>query len=101
MVDTRDEENPGIPAVRGVDQTPFELLVEAVKGLGARIDDKVLLPEEVREIRRLLPQLQEMLENRRRSQWLWKRIGVFLLAAPAVGVVVQGLIKLLEWIRGQ
>lgn len=100
MVNTENDDDRDIP-VRGVDQSPFDLLVEAVKGLGARIDDKVLLPEEVREIRKLLPQLQEMLESRRRSQWLWKRIGIFFLAAPTLGAVWQGVIKLLEWIRSQ
>jgi hypothetical protein len=101
VVNTQHDDDRDKAPIRGVDQTPIELLMEAVKGLGARIDDKALLPEEVREFRRLLPQLQELLESKRRWQWIWKRVGAFLLAAPALGVAWQGVVKLLEWIRGQ
>ena len=92
---------------RSVDQTPAEMIMEAFKGLGARIDEagvrtKTLSPEEIREWREvLLPQIRELLKSRERNQWLWKRIGMFLMAAPAVGVILAGAARLLEWIRGQ
>jgi len=46
-------------------------------------------------------QLNEALEERRRTKWLLKLLGMFLLAAPAVAAVGQGFSKLVEWIRGQ
>jgi len=50
-------------------------------------------------------QLNEALEERRRTKWLLKLLGMFLLAAPAVAAVGQGFSKISEWIvawiRGQ
>jgi hypothetical protein len=92
---------------RGGDQTSADMILEAFKGLGARIDEagartKTLSPEEIRELREvLIPQLREMLKSRERTQWLWKRVGMFLLAIPALAALGQGLIQLLEWIRRQ
>ncbi len=94
------------PVIKGVDQTPADIIIEAFKGLGARIDklsghSGVLEPEEVREWRELRPKLRALVESRERRKWLLKQIGVFLLAAPAVGVILQGILKLLEWIKSQ
>ncbi len=60
-----------------------------------------LRPHEVEQIRELLPQIREMLETHRRTKWLLKLLGMFLLAAPAVAAVGQGFSKLIDWIRGQ
>jgi hypothetical protein len=82
---------------RGIDQTPAEIITEAFKGLGARIDEisgrpRSFSSDEIKEIR-------EMLEAHKRQQWLLKRGGMFLLAVPALAALWQGLSKLLEWIR--
>lgn len=60
-----------------------------------------LRPNEISLIRELLPQIREALEAQRRVRWLLKLIGMFLLAAPAVAAVGQGVQKILEWIRAQ
>lgn len=60
-----------------------------------------LRPHEVSEVRELLPQIKDMLEAHRRTKWLLKLLGMFLLAAPAVAAIGQGFSKLVEWIRGQ
>jgi len=60
-----------------------------------------LSPHEVVEIRDLLPHIKELLEANRRTKWLLKLVGMFLLAAPAVAAIGQGLSKIVDWIRGQ
>jgi transposase len=85
-------------AERLTDQERVKVLLEE---FNRRALSDGLTSYEVATIRELLPQIRELLESKRRSQWLWKRIGVFLLAAPAVGVVLQGAIKLLDWLRSQ
>lgn len=60
-----------------------------------------LRPHEVAEWRELAPQLKELLEAHRRTKWLLKMLGMFLLAAPAVAAVGQGFSRMIDWIKGQ
>ena len=60
-----------------------------------------LSQHEIAQIREFIPQMRSIIEERKRRQWLLKSIGMFLLAAPAVAALWQGLVKLVEWIRGQ
>jgi hypothetical protein len=115
---------PEEEAGRSVDQSPLELLAEVVKGLGARLDvvrgqseelleairsHESLRPDEVLELRNFvketLPQIQEILENRRNQKWFWKRVGLMFVGGPALVTMGAALwqlgIKLIEWIRSQ
>lgn len=58
-----------------------------------------LTPFERAQIKRLLPQIEDLLETHRRQKWLLKSIGMFLLAFPAVAGFWQGILKLVEWIK--
>lgn len=60
-----------------------------------------LKPHEVDEVRKLLPQIRDMMEGQRRVKWLLKSIGMFLLAAPALTAMWQLWSKFIELIRGQ
>jgi hypothetical protein len=85
-----------------LDQSPLGQLTIVVKRLAARLDKSDALdPHEVAELRELMPQVREMLESRRRSQWLWKRIGAAVFGGPAILALWQAGAKLIEWIRSQ
>lgn len=88
------------------DQPKIEQFSEVVRGLTEQLaklksHSDTLEPYEIAELRELLPQLKDILENRRRQQWLWKRIGAFLLGGPALLALWQAGTKLIEWIRSQ
>lgn len=94
--------------VESIGQSPIEVLTEVVKGLGARLDTfneyiDTLRPDEVAEIRKLLPQLADMIESRKRWKWFWGRVAAVFLGGPALVTMGAALwqlgVKIAEWIR--
>jgi hypothetical protein len=74
------------------------------EGRGLRYDSissDELTPYERAQFREMLPQIKELLETRRLNRRVWQSVGMFLLAAPAVTAMWQGLLKLVEWMRHQ
>jgi hypothetical protein len=83
------------------DNDDAERLKELIAEVNRRALYDDLRPHEVAELREILPKIKEMLESFNRIKWLLKLIGMFLLAAPAVAAVGQGISKMLGWIRQQ
>jgi len=86
-------------AVGSGSEEPAEQLKLLIDELNRRSMHDDLRPNEIMQIRELLPQMRELVEARKRLKWLLKSVGMFLLAAPAVTAVWQALIKIVEWIR--
>jgi hypothetical protein len=101
---------------RGIDQSPFEVLTEAVKGLGARLDRadeqlRSLSVDEIREFREfkillprlqaILPQIEDMIEARRFRIKVLKAIGATTLGFPAAWTIWQAILKGIDWIKHQ
>ncbi len=79
-------------------ETQIALLTRDVEHLIERVRDA---EDRVRELEKVkpAPELVEMLEAHRRQQWILKRIGMFLLGAPAIVAMWQGIQKLIEWVK--
>jgi RNA processing factor Prp31 len=86
-------------AVGSGSEEPAEQLQLLIDELNRRSMHDDLRPNEIMQIRELLPQIRELVEARKRLKWLLKSVGMFLLAAPAVTAVWQAFIKIVEWIR--
>jgi hypothetical protein len=80
-------------------QDDQERLQELIEQFNRNALHDKLTSYEVVELRALIPQIKEVLESQRRLKWLFKLLGMFLLAAPAVAAVAQGFSKLVEWVQ--
>lgn len=76
-----------------------ERLNRLIDDINERAMHDNLRPHEVEEIRELWPEVKETLEGRRRIKWLLKALGAMLLAIPAIGTLVGGTLKIVDWIR--
>ena len=76
-----------------------ENLQEIINEVNRRALRDELKPSEVAALRELLPRIRELLEAYERRKWLFKSLGVFLLAFPAMLAMWQGVQRIIEWIR--
>jgi hypothetical protein len=80
-------------------ETQLALLTRDIEHLIDRVREG---EDRIRELEKAKPspEIVEMLEAYRRQQWITKRVGMFLLAGPAMVAIWQAATRLVEWIRG-
>jgi hypothetical protein len=95
-VDHTDDEGSEVERDDALDQSPVGQLRLIVKKLANQLNEpEALRSDEIAEFRQLL-------EERRRQRWLWRRIGVFFIGIPSAAVAIWQLAKgLIEWIKSQ
>ena len=71
----------------------IEILDERLREIESCVDKLEPLIE-------LTPQLEEMLEGRRRIKWLLRAIGTFFAGAATMAMLAKGLSEMVDWWRG-
>jgi hypothetical protein len=95
-VDHTGDEGPEVERDDALDQSPVGQLRLIVKKLAKQLNEpEALRSDEIAEFRQLL-------EERRRQRWLWRRIGIFFVGIPSAAVAIWQLAKaVVEWIKSQ